>query len=290
MSGAATKVIAEESPGASSRGRGREAVPDNSSPRRPRSRSRLRKPKVAGSKLKGLVKSGWQSMKKLSSSKNSTASSDMASRTSTDNGSIALNSEIGGGTAAVGSSKIAAIKSILNSTAGAKAAAAAAMSESALELVVLVLDPISERFELLQLEFDSWKAKVSDLLTQIPLSVTEPALQELPYVGVLDHRGSLQEGGTRLVEAFGGSSSPSKKRWAAATANTKLVLVAKPKGLSTKETVRLAKPILTNTQVSKMVSDITEVHHQASFQNLPPINFAFLTISFDCYKAASEWL
>lgn len=230
---------APESASFASRGRVRDA--DGPDMRQARSRSRLRRPKLAGSKLKGMVK---DAMRKMS---NRSSYSDVSSRTSTDDNLIALNNDSGG-------KKVAAIGSIFNSTGGASAAvAASAMPEPALELVVLILDPVSRRFELLQLEFDSWRAKVSDLLTQIPLSVTEPALQEKPYVGVLDFQGSLQEGGTRLMEAFGGvsaSSSPSKKEWPP----TKLVLVAKPKGLSTKETMRLAKPILTSTQVSKMVS------------------------------------
>ena len=109
---------------------------------------------------------------------------------------------------------------------------------------MLLMDPLSRRFELLQLEFDSSRAKVSDLLTQIPLSVTEPALQAQPYVGVLDSSANLQECSTRLLEAIGKPD----------TSKAKMVLVAKPKGLSTKETMRLTKPILTDAQVSKMVS------------------------------------
>ncbi|KAG7339764.1 hypothetical protein IV203_028225 [Nitzschia inconspicua] len=259
MSGAASAVNATSSPvevkvtketeppplsSSSSRGRGRTSETAEES-RGSRSRSRLRKPKMTGSKLKGMVKSGWKSVKKLSSKGGSTvSSSDMASRTSTDNGSIAFTSETdcGGNSSA---SKAATMESLLDSKGGSFVNAAT--TESALELVVLIMDPISQRFELLQLEFDSWKAKVSDLLTQIPISVTEPSLKEQPFVGVLDSHGSLQEGSTRLMEAFGTDGSKTIR------STTKLVLVAKPEGMSTKETMRLAKPILTNTQVSKML-------------------------------------
>ena len=105
---------------------------------------------------------------------------------------------------------------------------------------------------MLQLEFISSKAKVSDLLTQIPLSVTEQVLQEQPYNGVMDETGVVKVGSTWLVEAFGGQAQQAKQP----NSSLKLVLVAKPDGLSTKETMQLAKPILTNSQVAKMVRTI----------------------------------
>jgi hypothetical protein len=46
-----------------------------------------------------------------------------------------------------------------------------------LKVVLLLMDPETRRFELLQLEFDSLKALVSDVLAQIPISVTEDALR-----------------------------------------------------------------------------------------------------------------
>lgn len=199
---------------------------------RQRSKSAVRKPKSAGSKLKGMVKSGWKSFKgsKSSSSVKSSSAASHASRDTTESTPAVLQT-----TATAAASE----KLLDNSTT------------SSLELVVLLMDPTSRRFELLQLEFDSAKAKVSDLLTQIPLSVTEQCLQSLDYVGVLDGAGNLQEGSTRLLEAFGQNSGS-----VFTTHTQKMVLVAKPKGLSTKETMRLAKPILADTAVSKMVRTV----------------------------------
>jgi hypothetical protein len=241
------------------------------STRRSRSRSRLRPPKIAGIRLKGMVKNGWNSMRKLGSRNtvSTSSSSDLASRTSTDHGSIALNSEAddssSGSISYNKNNNFLTMESLLNTTSKT-ATATSVVSQSALELVVLLMDPISRRFELLQLEFDSSKAKVSDLLTQIPLSVTEPKLQEQQFVGVLDHRGQLEEGSTRLLQAFG-SSAENQSGIPSQTSNAtqKLVLVAKPKGLSTKETMRLAKPILTFTQVDKMVSP-QESQHEYHFE------------------------
>jgi hypothetical protein len=232
---------------------------------RSRSRSRLRTPKtISGIKLKGMVKTGWKSMRKLAS--NNRNNSDLASRTSTDHESIGWNSEADGTGLGIitdnNDNKVMAMESLLNSTV-TTTETSVVVSESALELVLLLMDPISRRFELLQLEFDSCQAKVSDLLTQIPLTVTEPKLQqEQLFVGVLDYRGQLEEGSTRLWEAFGnhtrrsymeGEHNNPNQPTMTPIGSKKLVLVAKPKGLSTKETMRLAKPILTYTQVEKMV-------------------------------------
>jgi hypothetical protein len=52
-----------------------------------------------------------------------------------------------------------------------------------LKVVLLLMDPETRRFELLQLEFDSLKALVSDVLAQIPVSVTEEALRKQTYTG-----------------------------------------------------------------------------------------------------------
>jgi hypothetical protein len=233
------------------RGRARDHAP---SKHRSRSRSELRKPKSAASKLKGMVKSGWNSMRKNLSSKSSTGS-DVASRASTDNGSLAAISV--NQTSATASEK--ETEPVKSTAAGAAATTdkmtAKALSASldgddtALELVVLLMDPVSRRFELLQLEFDSSRAKVSDLLTQIPLSVTEKVLQEQTYVGVMDENAQVQEGSVRLLEAFGKLPKIEKD----STKAKKMVLVAKPMGISARETMRLAKPILTDAQVAIMV-------------------------------------
>jgi hypothetical protein len=234
----------EAAPPASSRGRVRDHAP---STHRSRSRSALRKPKS----VKRMLKSGWNSVRKNLSSQRSNASAasnDVVSRASTTD-SVALSESAG-----IGKQPL---ETILTTTAGTGVAATATGlvstlddDASALELVVLLMDPISRRFELLQLEFDSARAKVSDLLTQIPLSVTETSLQTQEYSGVLDSTGNVQEGSVRLMEAFGYTSRNDNNN---INNNNKMVLVAKPKGISSKECMRLAKPILSDTQVAKMV-------------------------------------
>ena len=59
----------------------------------------------------------------------------------------------------------------------------------ALQVILLLMDPKTRRFELLQLEFDSNKALVSDVIAQIPMSVTEEQLRLQQYDGVCDRGG-----------------------------------------------------------------------------------------------------
>jgi len=107
-----------------------------------------------------------------------------------------------------------------------------------LQLVLLLMDPSTRRFELLQLEFDSDKARVSDIIAQIPISVTETSIRSQQYEGVVEASGSTMSESVRLVDFC----------------STRTVLVALPKGITVKECVRLARPILCDSQVEKMLS------------------------------------
>jgi hypothetical protein len=127
---------------------------------------------------------------------------------------------------------------------------------SGLDLVVLLMHPLSHRFELLQLEFDeASRAKVSDLLSQIPLSVTEVCLKDQLYDSILD-QDSTDQGkprvlkSTRLVEAFGHAGS---KLMHESSASSKMVLVARPQGVSDMDALKMAKPIFANKDIANMV-------------------------------------
>ena len=110
-------------------------------------------------------------------------------------------------------------------------------TKASLEVVLLLMDPSTRRFELLQLEFDSDKARVSDILAQIPLSVTEEAIRKQKYKGVCDKNGKEQLEAVPLVDFCKGMD----------------VLVALPKSLSVEECSKLAFPILSDAKVLKMV-------------------------------------
>ena len=107
----------------------------------------------------------------------------------------------------------------------------------ALQVILLLMDPKTRRFELLQLEFDSNKALVSDVIAQIPLSVTEEQLRLQEYVGVCDRAGVEMIKTMRLSEFC----------------TTNEVILAIPSSLSAKECARLARPILSDEGVISMV-------------------------------------
>ena len=107
-----------------------------------------------------------------------------------------------------------------------------------LKVVLLLMDPETRRFELLQLEFDSDKALVSDVLTQIPVAVTEEVLKNQTYVGICGSAGSEMGSNVLLSEFCDGND----------------VLVAVPSGVPASECARLARPILNDDKVINMVS------------------------------------
>ena len=63
------------------------------------------------------------------------------------------------------------------------------------------MDPDTRRFELLQLEFDSLRALVSDVLAQISVSVTEEALRLQTYTGITGRDG-IEMTSSNLLAAF----------------------------------------------------------------------------------------
>lgn len=109
-----------------------------------------------------------------------------------------------------------------------------------LKIVLLLMDPTSRRFELLQLEFDSLKAIVSDVLAQIPVSVTEAGLRDQTYVGICSVGANEMTPNQLLADFCVGNE----------------VLVAMPADMTPKECVRLARTILSDEKVGSMVSSL----------------------------------
>jgi hypothetical protein len=107
-----------------------------------------------------------------------------------------------------------------------------------LKVVLLLLDPETRRFELLQLEFDSNKAMVADVLAQIPLSLTEPPLRKISYSSICGSDGIERTSPTILSTFCQGND----------------ILVAVADSVTASECARLARPILSNDKVSSMVS------------------------------------
>ena len=106
-----------------------------------------------------------------------------------------------------------------------------------IQVVLLLMDPASQRFELLQLEFDSNKALVSDVLRQVQHSATEKALRDTTYAGVCDREGLEMIAVMKLSTFCKGND----------------VVIAIPNGMTGKDTAKLARPILFDTKVKEMV-------------------------------------
>lgn len=116
-------------------------------------------------------------------------------------------------------------------------------SSPPIQVILLLMDPNSRRFELLQLEFDSAKALVSDVLLQIEQSATETALRDMNYGGVCDMTGMEMIASCKLsmfCSPAGGNQ----------------IVLAMPKGMSGAQTTVLAKPILEDEKVAEMVSKL----------------------------------
>ena len=117
-------------------------------------------------------------------------------------------------------------------------AAAESTAAKPIQVVLLLMDPSSRRFELLQLEFDSNKAMVSDVIRQIQSSATETTLRDMNYVGVCDQLGVEMIASMKLSKFCKGND----------------IVMAIPRGLNGKETAKLAGPILGDPKVADMVS------------------------------------
>lgn len=106
-----------------------------------------------------------------------------------------------------------------------------------LKVVLLLMDANSRRFELLQLEFDSVKASVSDVLAQIPIAVTEECLQAQSYVGITCCDGMEKSSEDVLADFCKGGD----------------VMVAIARDMTATGCVKLALPILADPKVMAMV-------------------------------------
>jgi len=138
--------------------------------------------------------------------------------------------------------------SVTTSNGDAKEGVIASAGLQTIQIILLLMDPDSRRFEFLQLEFDSTKALVSDILLQIKQSSTDKTVRDTTYVGVCDRTG-LEMIAVCKLSMF----------CSAARAND--IVLAIPKGMDGKETAALAKPILEDEKVIEMVSTTSTTSH-----------------------------
>ena len=116
-----------------------------------------------------------------------------------------------------------------------------------ISLVLLLVDPDTLRFELLQLEFEHPReASVNDVLSQIEESVTEPAIRKLQFHAVADRTGGRHERKDPLMNAL------TKCR------GNRDILVAMSQGIDLERCSQLARPILGDEKVIGMVCTVYE--------------------------------
>ena len=133
-----------------------------------------------------------------------------------------------------------------------------------LEGIVLLMEPTLNRFEFLQLEFDSHKATVQHVLDQIPLSVTENCIKEQVYTGVCNKH-ALPKLPPALLNGFckGGVE----------------VLVGIPESVPTQTIYHLARPVLSDDKVQKLVRRSKSWNTAMKFLTYQLINLPMLNDS-----------
>jgi len=108
---------------------------------------------------------------------------------------------------------------------------------SNIQLILLVMDPDSRRFELLRLDFNPEKALVKDILSQIERAAEEETLRTLLYTQVCDRSGKVMDNETKLSKYFEGSG----------------IVIAVKDDIEPEYCARLAKPILNDPKIVEML-------------------------------------
>jgi len=108
-------------------------------------------------------------------------------------------------------------------------------------IVVLVMNPLTRRFELLQLEFNDETALVGGVLAQVRAMVSKKLLKKQSYIGL------CRLDGQELINCF------NMKKYDITEGE---VLIAIPKGLGGPTCVQLAQPILEYPQIKSFVSQV----------------------------------
>jgi hypothetical protein len=122
------------------------------------------------------------------------------------------------------------------------------------QVILLIMDPETRRFELLQLEFDSALAKVVDIFSQIPIAATEEVLKNADYKTVVNLKGEELKRDSSLSDYV--------------TKAGVVIAVPSTSNETGESSARMAIPILTNTKVHKMLIssgvDVTDLPTKAN--------------------------
>lgn len=118
------------------------------------------------------------------------------------------------------------------------------LQETPIQIVLLLMDAHSRRFELIQLSFDACSSTVSDILKQIPLSATEISLRTQAYDSVCLTDGKIMSDDVFLIAYIDQLK------------NSHNILLAIPSGMESLECLKLSTPILNDPKVKKMLKGV----------------------------------
>lgn len=126
---------------------------------------------------------------------------------------------------------------------------------SPLDIVLLIMDGETRRFELIQLSFDAEIHTASDIVKQIAVNATESCLREQNYKAVCFVDGTLMKDDCTLKTYEDHLKSDSG------------IVLAVPEGMTAEDCVRLSHPILHDESVIKMVCFCSNLflHNQVQY-------------------------
>jgi len=115
--------------------------------------------------------------------------------------------------------------------------------EDKIDIVLLLMDPTTRRFELIQLEFDIKKTNICDILQKIPMYSTEESLRNQKFSCVCNTEGVAYDHNKSLSDYVDGASS---------------IVLAFPETHSdgAQKAAKMAKPILRNPKVEEMLEGV----------------------------------
>ena len=130
----------------------------------------------------------------------------------------------------------------------------AADKGGAVDIVLLLMDNETRRFELLQVDVDSPSALVKDILVKVPEHATEPSLKFKTFGIVCDRYGHVLDTSKSLADFFTVLAETCSSE-AFSTHHTFLLIAVASSNPTLKgaDCAKLAKPILTHSKIAHMV-------------------------------------
>ncbi|KAI2508879.1 hypothetical protein MHU86_5489 [Fragilaria crotonensis] len=121
-------------------------------------------------------------------------------------------------------------------------------SSASFKIFILLVAPKKKIFEIIQVFYAPLETTVHHLIQCIPPNATEPALATQTYIGMC-----RLDGQTLDVDMMASAASPTSQHVSCAKIIRGEVLVAIPKGYTAKFCSQIAKPILLNPKVTKLM-------------------------------------